>query len=277
MPYVLTRANTIFQTIEAIGADRPNQIQALNRLRTGAPLWVAPRVTQPPVGSAAGAAQAQSDHVRDHWFGDPVVAGNPPVVTTAQNFTYPTTGWWEGWQGDAHEIVRQTFQRAFQVSLNITDAQYDALDPQTQPPADGQCWPISVIWMCGAPLFQGFVSWDRDTPSATGQPARPGGHVTVVLATPGVTTFHADNSDVTVRNGVLAPAFFNLGAQQNLAVIGHSNSTFMDLQRTQYEQTFDPMLGNYMPATIAPLPAMNAYVPQWFRLSTGPVITRMGA
>jgi hypothetical protein len=276
MPYVLTRANTIFQTIEAIGTDRPNQIQALNRLRTGAPLWVAPRVTQPPVGSAAGAAQAQSDHVRDHWFGDPDLAGNPPVVTAAQNYTYPTTGWWEGWQGDAHEIVRQTFQRAFQVSLNITDAQYDALNAQTQPPADGQCWPISVIWMCGVPLFQGFVSWDRDTPSATGS-AHPGGHVTVVLATPGVAPFHADAADVTVRDGVLAPALFNLGTQRNLAVVGHTNSTFMDLEGPDYQQTFDPMLGNYMAASIAPMPAMNPYVPPWFRLSTGPVLTRMGA
>jgi hypothetical protein len=261
MPYVLARKNSIFRNVEAIGTNKEHQLKALKRLIDREPLWTAPRVANNAAGQVV---QTNVDHVRDHWFGSPKVetVNGKSTVKAGADQSYPlstnrtTTGWWKGWQGDAHEIVSETMQRAFQISLGVDDPKNPPSTSQVK-----QCWPISVIWMCGAPMFQGFVSWDK---------VGNEGHVTVILATP------APNEDPMLVDGVGAnDPQFNRNLAKGVVVIGHENCDLMQLQGPDYVQVTDPMLVNNQMGNIAPVPA-NANNPQpFYRTSNGKVIARM--
>ena len=212
MPYVLTRENDVFQQVERLAADGQAQLDDLNRLlrlRTSAdkPLWESPSVDAKAV-----------HHVQEHWFGSPDVSN--PKQKTALPTHRPTTGWWDQWWGDAHEIVRQTFQRAYQVSLGIPGDDPTSVATTFQP--GSQCWPITVLWMCGSLLFQGFVTWDQ-------------GHVTAVIATPGVDPHYVDPDPKfpgpagypEMLKGVrIADPTIDLNKSKTLVVIGHSDSVF---------------------------------------------------
>lgn len=245
MPYVLARNNGIFQGVEDIGRNRRAQLASLTRLVNRVPLWTSPSVAGAggAVGNS-GLTEAQ-EHVRNHWFGCPVVVnervqpyapqtygGREPVFPGAPNGPSREipTGWWDGWQGDAHEIVRATLQRAFQISLGISDAQLPALEvpvaalqgltatPLVLPPAitDNFQGPegmsLSVVWMCGAARLEGFIS-------------RDGGSLTIVLATPPVRT--SDIQPAYVRpmmdSGVNPNNFASVPTRQ-LTVVGQENS-----------------------------------------------------
>ncbi len=154
--------------------------------------------------------------MQEHWFGSPDVSN--PKIKTALPTTGPTTGWWDLWAGDAHEVVRQTFQRAYQVSLGIPNDDPTNVDATFK--TGSQCWPITVLWMCGSHLFQGFVTWDP-------------GHVTAVIATPGVDPHYVDpdpNLSVAypeMLKGVPENGLkIDLKRSKTLVVIGHTDSEF---------------------------------------------------
>jgi hypothetical protein len=92
------------------------------------------------------------NHVEDDWFVNPA------------NRT-ERSGWWEGWDGPAQSIVRETLVRAIRISLGL--GRNDAI-----PSANSITNPlmIELIWACGGeghPL-QGYITWRRSEPGQTG-------------------------------------------------------------------------------------------------------------
>jgi hypothetical protein len=136
------------------------------------------------LGSLAGgpvdAVNARMFHLYSHWFGYSTTPSEglwdwvapPPVGTVAA----ATTGWWSRWQGDAFNIFRITLLRAIEVSLGL-DADEPVPRDGDGDPVVGRVWPMEFLWICGAPKFDGWVSW-REFGGA--------GHVTVLLVTPAI-------------------------------------------------------------------------------------------
>ena len=131
-------------------------------------------------GGGIGAVNSRMAHLYAHWFGYSTTSTSglwdwdPPPP----NGTVPaaSTGWWSRWRGDAFNIFRQTLIRAIEVSLGLDADEPVTLDSQGDPVVD-RVWPIEFLWICGAPKFDGWVSW-RDFGGA--------GHVTVLLVTPAI-------------------------------------------------------------------------------------------
>jgi hypothetical protein len=181
----------------------------LNQPELLAALQVMYPTLDPPVDPAA--------HVRDHWLGlehgtyntqnghwlQPST-GNPPTTPT---------GWWTNWNGPAEAILRESLLRTLEVSLGLThcpsntngatdtgsveiptpsptvptvpENRRDIVRPHTTPdPVDvalvNRMWPVEILWVCGSPSLQGFVTWRNHGLGETE------GQVTLVLTTPAI-------------------------------------------------------------------------------------------
>jgi hypothetical protein len=149
--------NTIEASIanEANGGD-PASAASL-AWHTGSAAWNDPAFD--PTGPRSGGAYR--DRIITEWFGyehDPAGGWRMP------NPPPPTTGYWIGYRGDVHGIVRRAFAWAIELALG-TGARADA-DP----------WPIELFWKCPAPWFEAWVvSRKAETTS---------GLVTVILVSP---------------------------------------------------------------------------------------------
>jgi hypothetical protein len=139
-----------------------------------------------------GKTISATEHLEQHWYGrDP------------QGNEVPT--WWRGWTGDAEEIMRWTLITAIEISLgveHIPPLSKRATIP-TITPTRG--WPIHIYWSCGAPFFQGWVSWHRHGPG------NREGVVNVALCTPGTgeqlnATPHDRNPITSTMPGAEDPA-----------------------------------------------------------------------
>jgi hypothetical protein len=95
------------------------------------------------------------------WIRQASSYGSPPY----------TTGRWVNWWGDAEGIARTTVARAIEVALGMAP---DQPIVASAPPA--RHWPITFVWKCGQPWFEGWVTW-------RGHGAD--GNVFVVFSTPG--------------------------------------------------------------------------------------------
>ena len=119
-------------------------------------------------------------HLIVDWFGykKPEGPGQQPYQKQDPfNATSnPRTGFWKNWYGDAESVVRETAIRAIEVATGLYHGQAIPAPPGRPP----RHWPISYFWCCGAPFFQGWVTWLR-----TG-PGYREGQVTVIFVTPGV-------------------------------------------------------------------------------------------
>lgn len=207
MPYFIQKGTT-YSVYEDFLALPKRRIAFLDDMRDlNLPRW---KVRAATSSTIPGGPDDKEEHARYDWFGDPqfdqlarvweLPLGQPP---------YGTTGWWPRWHGPAEGIMRETFIRAIEVSLGITHqpaaATSPALknnpspDPETRqasvtpaprtnselkklkhilPLGTSRFWPIEVIWACGSPTFQGWVTWQKHG-------RRPHeGHVNVILATP---------------------------------------------------------------------------------------------
>lgn len=206
-------------------------------------------------GTTIQEANSRLSHLYRHWFGyvDALSADDadesaavPDAIALTDWVPRPegpgwseksTTGWWARWRGDAFNIFRITLIRAIEVSLGLDidgDVPINAFG-ELEP---ARHWPIDFHWICGAPKFEGWISW-RDlgdqgavhvlmvTPSIGDDPG-PGlsagislsltaGHGTVAPP-PGP----ARDYEVVDQPG--APARPTLGQAHGLWVVGHDLS-----------------------------------------------------
>jgi hypothetical protein len=188
MPYVMEKG-AAFSVCEDYFASIDRRLAFLANVRNfNVPLWdtVILNSTTLPATTA--------NHFKDHWLGNPVFNGNDwradPALTTDH------TGWWHNWFGPAEGIVRESFERAIEVSLGLAHKPSGgngnpAFDPPTKTHVDSavplsevtRCWPVEVLWVCGTPTLQGWVTWrQHGTGWADGQ-------VTLVFTTPGLTGY----------------------------------------------------------------------------------------
>jgi hypothetical protein len=124
------------------------------------------------------------------WFG---MTQNSAGGWDTQPDAFPT-GFWNGYQGDPHKILRAGLIRAIEVSLGI-----DHNAPVPVPTQDANAgigkriadWlkqltgdttantrdcPIEISWICQGPFFQCWVTWVNDPSGA--------GHVSLTITTP---------------------------------------------------------------------------------------------
>ena len=122
----------------------------------------------------------ENKHIWEHWLGYTPASFGGVAVPAPGN----TTGWWKGWQGDADAILKATFATALKVALGYPSAvsQADLVAFKAAETPTPRWWPVDTLWACGGPLFQGYIEWRsrRECPTTD-----RGGHVTVILATPG--------------------------------------------------------------------------------------------
>jgi hypothetical protein len=176
MPYPC-ETSALFSVVSDYASDLPRRLTLLHNLRHPQVAFENTGVLQ-STSLPANAAQ----HVRNDWLGQ---AGVVAVKT----------GWWNRWIGPAEDIMRTTLRRAIEVSLGI--GEQPALAPLAVPLPAGKAWfedgdvltggpsgpftrswPIELLWTCGPPTFQGYVSWKRH---GTGP---SDGQVTVNFVTP---------------------------------------------------------------------------------------------
>ena len=236
MPYVVSR-NTILSKVEKYAVDPQNLLTSLTRLRDAKtkslPIWEAPiygtaaYLNDPATGQPRPEAVEELRHIRVHWLGNPAKATAGPMYMPSNLGTTSATGWWAGWDGDAHEIVRQTTQRAYQVALGIEDSKLANLPSAN---AVARCWPITFVWTCGSPMFQGFVIWDKHPTVAGAAASVPdrNGHVTVIFSTPATDMAYVDIGHVvpfpSMANGVLPPERFRCTTESHdMAIIGNQD------------------------------------------------------
>ncbi len=119
-----------------------------------------------PGGTTMTVAQNKA-HLNQHWFGKGAGSQNAN-----------TTGWWNGWKGDAEGVMRQTLIRALEVSLGVEHGR----DPV--PANRTRHLPLDFYWVCGVPRLESYISWNSN-------------QVTVVVITPG---FGAPNLQFQVED-----------------------------------------------------------------------------
>jgi hypothetical protein len=192
------------------------------------------------------------DHVDQHWFGKD-----------------GATAWWRGWSTETNadgtngieELMRWTFIAALEVSLGVPHLR--PTDTVTNPVHIGtRHWPVHSYWGCGAPFFQGYVSWHQHDGIQGRVTGTTHGVVQSVLMTPATgEAMYATPIDPT-QGGLLG---FNVAAADKvdyeehpsdtshphgLWVIGHSRTT-------AYKKSKTGKLGKEVPIDDGVLP--NAY------------------
>jgi hypothetical protein len=122
-------------------------------------LWTDPVFTKGPYSG-----DQYRRRILTEWFGyEEVSAGNwrrpqPPPATT---------GYWIGYRGDVHQIVRRAFIWALELALETGSTKPPKPDP----------WPIEIFWECSIPWFEAWIV-SRSVPQADI------GLVTLLLLTP---------------------------------------------------------------------------------------------
>jgi hypothetical protein len=140
----------------------------------------------PDLLASVGATPEMVQHFAADWLG--YLSTTPMTQQAAFDPKNPkSTGWWTTWYGDAEGILRETMVRAIEVALGIP---HDG-DPQE----NTQCWRMTFMWTCAAPMLQGWVYWwDFDynangsssgTGSGNGSGHGDAGMVNVIFSTPG--------------------------------------------------------------------------------------------
>jgi hypothetical protein len=195
------RRVAILEAMRAGGADVFRDAGTLNGF--GGP-------NAPGLGGATQAdANGRLGHLYRHWFGyvatgstsaaDDKAAANAPPNNRSWSWqlrpppgvggggpwpTKTTTGWWGRWNGNAFDIFRTTLVRAVEVSLGLTVGDPVPRDAEGRP-TPLRHWPIDFLWICGAPKFEGWVSWRCDD-DLNANPASNAGRVQVLVVTPSI-------------------------------------------------------------------------------------------
>jgi hypothetical protein len=135
-------------------------------LFAGAPaLWNDPAFGSGNPGDRRPTADEMRGRLLTEWFGyEQDAAGNwGPKQPPEQ-----TTGYWIGYRGDVHRIVRTAMKWALKLALGTGS---DDRSKQPEP------WPIELFWKCPAPWFEAWVVSRR-------VPRTDMGLVTVFLVSP---------------------------------------------------------------------------------------------
>ena len=173
-----------------------------------------------PIDNAT--ANTRMRHLYEHWFGyeaDPQqqrvqAPGQPETLVDWVPTDEPQTGWWSEWRGDAFDIFRTTIIRAIEVSLGLKVGG----NPRR---SDGElktsmrAWPIEFLWICGAPKFEGWVTWRKHNGSA---------RVLVLLVTPSIRYDPPEGyeSGITLS---LTPGLGNVSGNKDYELIATGRST----------------------------------------------------
>ena len=191
MPYT-TEKSMIFQVTESwVNGSRADALGALWHLVGGGRIADMAPVGSPNLDTYTGTtAPWRRDHVEEHWWGStPNAAGGWGPQEPYDPVNNPTTGFWQHWYGDAEGIFRETMIRALCISLGLARSEAEQLRPmfgrrKTIPVSlrgnGTQHWPISIIWKCPCPWYEGWIEFKQ----YSGRSTPKGGHVTVVLSTP---------------------------------------------------------------------------------------------
>lgn len=176
MPWVFEQG-TVLSVIDDYLSDRGRAVMALHELRPkplglGLPVARSAGLSSTNLQSFLidGVNMSASRHLEEHWFGH-------------DRNGEPVTPRWLGWSGDAESIMRWALICGIERSLglpHISPAEVAGFSGEPSPSTAGtQHWPVHVYWSCGAPFFQGWVSWHLHGNGDTG------GVVNIVLCTPG--------------------------------------------------------------------------------------------
>ncbi len=224
MPYMLEKGE-LFAVVEDYIADISRRLTLLQNLKDrSVPVW--------DTGVLWPAAM---QHVRVDWLGNPAFDPatkqfrQPPVADPSQA---GPTGFWKQWHGPAEAILRETLQRSIEVSLgvehvasstaeNAQSAPATQFDPAEAPAGPySRWWPVEMLWVCGAPNFQGWITWRKHGLGPTE------GQVTVVFTTPAPVTPYPMYDSVYV--GASAPPA-SRGANYKDANVGEGVDALTDL------------------------------------------------
>jgi uncharacterized membrane protein YgcG len=197
MPYIAEKTG-VFCVYEDYLQDLEHRLEMLVNLRnlnvrlSDKPVLEASSLPTPADLGGLTKAEWYKAHVHRDWHGSPTFTGGRWVQPPGSR-----TGWWKHWHGPAEKILREAFLRAIEVSLGIEhEAPTRTLRPGggfepgelpavRQAPPDHpvrsritRFWPIEILWVCGSPMLQGWVTWRKHGD------AREAGQVTLLLTTP---------------------------------------------------------------------------------------------
>jgi hypothetical protein len=207
MPYT-TEKSQVFQVMESwANGDRLTALEALWDLIEGEPISDFPVVGSSNIVGDGRTVDQRRAHIREDWWGweqpapargqgDQFDPNQKPYDPTSN----PTTGFWQHWYGNAEGVFRETMIRALAVSLGLPRTATRASHGGAQAARPGgQHWPISVLWKCPCPWYEGWIEFKRYPGGGPND-----GHVTVVLSTPahGVKLFDSPVQPGAVVNPV---------------------------------------------------------------------------
>lgn len=209
MPYVMEKGPYLSVIEYLLEPDR--RVAALQKLRAGVPIADLVGFHAPGLDPDGRTEATRKQHLRRDWFG----------AEDAQD--KPTTGFWQGYNGDVEAIVREGVIRAIEVAAGLDHPAGDGGGSGGPSPVATRRWPISVYWVCQGPWFQSWVTWQRD-PEGTG-------HVTLTLCTPAATgyplnpriTRNVAPGDPKHREYASPPASDAHEADRGMWVIGHED------------------------------------------------------
>jgi len=190
MPYT-TEKNPMFQVVESYmngPQNRTRSLQALWDLVDGERIADSNPVKSTTLDHGPlNTPPLREKHIEEDWFGrrpDPPPPQDPQQWLDQEQFdpvTKQNTGFWNYWYGDCEGIFRETLIRAFALSLGLARDKLELTNgqrPHEHPERPGQHWPITFLWKCPEPWWEGWIefqSWGSGPHD---------GHVTVVISTP---------------------------------------------------------------------------------------------
>jgi hypothetical protein len=190
MPYVMD-IGPYFSVLETRLNTPAIRTDILTRLRHGALVSDIAGLDSHSLDADGHTPAYRVDVLNQCWFG---MKQNASGGWVTQPTAFPT-GFWNGFQGDPHAILRAGLIRAIEVSLGIDHGAYT---PGANQPKRGRIgkgivghrvrkwfgnwfggnrhWPIEISWVCQGPFFQCWVTWIEDPGG--------GGHVSLTITTP---------------------------------------------------------------------------------------------
>lgn len=151
MPYVMEKG-PVFSVYEDYVSSLQRRLALLESVSdVTVPMWDVLALDSKSLG---GNPQALKDHTRDDWHGNP--SWDQTTGTWKQIPGEMQTGDWIRWVGPAESILRQSFNRAIEVSLGIEHKPIQAKpggtlrhpSPTQLHPTPGplqRCWPIEIL------------------------------------------------------------------------------------------------------------------------------------
>lgn len=184
MPYSLEKGPTWSVVEAALSEDPVLTYWFLEYLRDDTrPIAAGPIVGSTTLDGGPTTEAERAEHLNTDWFGwkrDPAGDWVKPDPRDFDPVTNPSIGFWIGYWGDVEPLVRQTFVRAIEASLELRHDETIA-NPAVElgPNRTRRFWPITVFLKCPTPWFEGWVSWRHFSN------ARDDGEVIVHFHTPG--------------------------------------------------------------------------------------------